>query len=349
MADGENKDGGAAAGAAGAAGAAAGGAAAGGDNGAAAAAKTGGGDPAAGGAKPGDAGAAAGGDPAAGGAAKPGTLVAEGGTNREAAPAADWPADWRAKLAGDDKKVLAQLERFASPADMAKKLREQDALISSGKLKAGLPADATAEQVAAWRKDNNIPEAPDKYDLTLPDGLVIGEADKPIINNMLTSMHGANLNQDQVKAVLASYYKQEQAFLVERTQQIAADKIKQDDTLHSEWGNEYRQNLNIVSDLIKTWSEDTRNALSDALDSNGMPLLNNAAFLRDMAVQARTINPISTVVSGGGASQMSSVEDEIKAIETRMATDRDAYFKDTKAQARYLQLIEWKENQKKRA
>lgn len=65
---------------------------------------------------------------------------------------------------------------------------------------------------------------------------------------------------------------------------------------------------------------------------------------------ARTISPIDTVVGTGGGNQMSSIDDEIKAIEARMSgPERDAYFKDDKAQKRLLQLYDWKDRNKKSA
>lgn len=278
------------------------------------------------------------------------TIAEGGGQQKDVTVAADWPADWRIKLAGEDKKLLAQLERYGSPVDLAKKIREQDALIAQGKHKTGLPKDATPEQIAAYRKENNIPEAADKYDLTLPDGLVIGESDKPVVNNLLGTMHEANLNNDQVKAIMSAYYKNEKEFLQKRADDIAEKKIKNDDLLHQEWGDDYRPNLNILGSLTKSFSQSTNAALAGAVDSDGFPLLNNPSFIKDMVVMARTINPVDTVVGSGGGNQMSSVDDEIKQIEAKMGgtkEERAAYFKDEKMQARYRQLVEFKEKNAK--
>lgn len=265
--------------------------------------------------------------------------------------AGQWPANWRAELAGDDKKLLAQLERFTSPVDLAKKIREQDATITKlSTAKAGLPKDATAEQVAQFRKDNDIPETADKYDLTLPDGLVIGEADKPVVDGMLNAMHGANLNQAQVKTVITEFYKREQEFLQERIAKWGEEKKAHDDELHKEWGQEYRQNVNAVNNLSATFSMETRAMLASALDSDGNPLLNNRHFIKDMCILARAVNPIDTVVGATGGNQMSSVDDEIKKIEARFGgtkEERDAYYKDEKAQARYRELLDWKDKQRK--
>ena len=173
----------------------------------------------------------------------PKTIVGGGADadNRGTAPA-DWPADWRQKgltaagVAADDKGALAMLERLGSPGDLVKKVLEQEKLIRSGQHKQALPKDATDEQKAAWRKDNGVPETPDKYDIALPDGLVIGENDKPIVDNILKAAHGVNLTNDQTKAVLAAYYAQEKEFLQNRSAEISTNKTQQDDELHKEWG-----------------------------------------------------------------------------------------------------------------
>jgi hypothetical protein len=259
-----------------------------------------------------------------------------------------WPQDWRQQMAGEDKEYIKQLERYASPQDLVKKLKEQDRLISSGQIKQPLPKDPTPEQLAAYRKENGIPESAEKYDLTLQDGLIIGENDKPIINNMLATMHGMNLNNEQVKSILSSYYAQEKNFVIEREKQIATAKTQTEDELRKEWGGEYRGEINRIENLLNTYSRETQEALQFGVDSNGIPLLNNPHVLRDLAIQSRIINPVSTVVAGGGTNQAASIDTEIDTIEKRMSEDRNGYFKDQKMQDRYKELLTWRENQKSR-
>ena len=257
-----------------------------------------------------------------------------------------WPSDWRQQMAGEDKDYVKQLERYASPQDLIKKLKSQDALIST--FKQPLPKDATPEQVAAYRKDNGIPEAANKYDLTLKDGLKVGDQEKPVVDKLLETMHGQNLNNSQVKAVLESYYEMERASKVEREKQVAAAKMATEDELRKEWGGEYRGEINRVENLLSTYSEQSRAAIQSAVDSAGAPLLNNPHFLRDLAAQARIINPVSTVVAGGGTAQAASVDTEIAEIEKRMGGSDPTYYKDARAHARYIELVGWRENQKKR-
>lgn len=254
---------------------------------------------------------------------------------------ADWPTDWRAKLAGDDKTLMTQLERYASPVELAKKLREQDILIAQGAHKKPFPKDGKPEDQAAWRKENSIPEAADKYDIKLPDGLVIGEDDKPIVEGVMKALHGVNATNEQVNAAMAEYYRQEAAYLQTRATEIISNKKKADDALHAEWGGEYRQNVNSVDALGGTFSRECQAAIAGAVDSDGMPLLNNPSFIKEMLRMARTMNPADIVPGSGGGTQAAGVDQRIKDIETKMGTPE--YYKDEKLQAEYRELVGWRE------
>src|SRR5690606_11096008 len=118
-----------------------------------------------------------------------------------------WPTDWREQLANGDEKLLSVLKRYTSPkswSDAAFALRQK---MSSGELKRAAPGkDAKPEEIAAWRKEMGIPESPDKYDLTLEGGLVIGDEDKPYISKFTERMHGKNASNEVVKEAVSAYY-----------------------------------------------------------------------------------------------------------------------------------------------
>src|ERR1700744_6473820 len=54
-----------------------------------------------------------------------------------------WPENWRQQIAGEDKSLLTQLERFADPAAIFKQNRELQAKLSSGQVRTALPEGAT--------------------------------------------------------------------------------------------------------------------------------------------------------------------------------------------------------------
>ena len=69
--------------------------------------------------------------------------------------------DWRKEAAGEDEKVLKNLERYTTLGDFAKSKFERDRQISSGEYIRKLPADADEETVKQWRSEMGIPETPD--------------------------------------------------------------------------------------------------------------------------------------------------------------------------------------------
>ena len=86
---------------------------------------------------------------------------------------ATWPEDWRVQIAGEDEKALKQLGRYQSPADIWTKARALEQRITSGELKdySPFPEKGSDDDKAAWRANNQIPEAPGKYEL----GREVGE------------------------------------------------------------------------------------------------------------------------------------------------------------------------------
>jgi hypothetical protein len=256
----------------------------------------------------------------------------------------DKPADdWRVRLAGGDEKELKRLSRFASEADVYKAYRELEKKKSSGELKQALGKDATPEEIAAWRKENGIPESPDKYDLTFDDGLVIGENDKPLVDRFVESMHGENATPSQVKAALKSYY----AILADQQQALAeSDVAFKDESLESlreEWGGDYKKNLNAVGGFLAALPDETREAFATARTQDGKLIGNDPAIIKWLAGIAYEINPAATVMPSSVNNPGSAISDEIASIEKVMSENREAYFKDTKMQNRYVELISARE------
>src|SRR5258708_4061699 len=126
-------------------------------------------------------------------------------TDTAAAAPADWPADWREKLAGGDEKKLTALKRYASPqaySDSGFQLRH---MMDSKQLKAALPANATPEDVTRWRQENGIPEKSEGYLEKLDQGVITNDDDKALIKPFLEAMHGKNASPEVVNAALTAW------------------------------------------------------------------------------------------------------------------------------------------------
>lgn len=270
------------------------------------------------------------------------------------AVAPDWPDDWRDKLAKGDEKVRKRLDRFQSPADVLKSWQSLEQKLSSGDMKAKLPDDATEEQIAAYRKENGIPEKPEGYLENLPNGLVIGDEDKPLVESYIERVHGKNADPAVVAETLDWYYKVQEDQIAQQAEADTQAKQKFDDELRAEWGGEYRSNINsIYAFLDSAPSADDGTPLKELMLgsrlADGTPIGNHPTMLRWLARLASDANPAGFVSPGAGGSQVESVEAEIEEINKVMRSNRAAYNKDEKMQARYRDLLSAREKLKDRA
>lgn len=248
------------------------------------------------------------------------------------------PEDWRKEHSGDDEKKLARLGRYSTIGDaLDAGLEAQDKLRTTRST--ALPEEATDEQLAEYRAANNIPATAGEYDLTLSDGLVIGENDKPMVDSVLEAMHGTNASNEQVSSVLDAYYKGQAA-------QIEAVAVKDDtdrsgalEALKEEWGPDYHGNKNALQSLINQIPEDSRDAFANARMPDGTALLNDPGMLMFLADVSRKTNPAATVVPNA-ANPVQAIADEKSTIEALMAENSPKYWKDEAMQARYRQLID---------
>lgn len=286
----------------------------------------------------------AGGDAGASGAGDAGQ-GAEASHGKDNPTQSAFPADWRERMAtGADGKVdkskMNLLSRYNTPADYANAHYELRQKLHQAELKLPLGKDATPEQVAEWRKENNIPEKPDGYLDGLPEGLVFGEDDKAVLDPFLQDMHAQNVPPAAVQRALAAYH-ESQAKQVEMVQARDAQIAEQtQDALREEWGTDYRANIQAINGFIESqFPQDIQKALHNARlgDDDGTPLLHHPDVLRVFASLGRVLNPQSTLTHGKGVDSLDTINDEIKGLEKRMGS-KD-WYRDDKAQARYQELV----------
>lgn len=271
-----------------------------------------------------------------------GSLLDGQGSEPAASAPADWPENWRQQYAGENEKVLKRLERYASPKSALDALIAAQDKISRGELKKPLGDKPSADDLAAYRADNGIPESPDKYDLKLSDGRVVGENDKELVNSFLASMHGKNATPEQVSAGVDWYY----SFVEEQqAQRYEADedyRRQSEDELRAEWGGEFRRNVNMISGLLDGAPEGVKDMLMEARAEDGTRLINSPATLRWLTQLSREINPVSAVVPGAGANAGQAISDELDNLKAMMGDPKSEYWKGPKAeklQSRFRDLV----------
>lgn len=254
-----------------------------------------------------------------------------------------WGDDWREKYAATDDKRLNVLKRYASPKDVLDAHFALKQRVDSGELKNAkpLPANATPEQVTAWRAENGIPANAGDYLTNMPNGLVIGEADKPTMTAFAEAMHKANAPPALVHAALGWYnsFQEQQAADIVKAEKEA--KAKGEDELRAAWGAEYRTNVNVANDfLTSTAGEEVADQLANAVLPDGSLLGDNPKALQWLAKIAREVNPVATLLPNGGGGTAASVDTRIGEIEKTMRTNRAEYNRNTQMQDEYRQLLD---------
>lgn len=255
--------------------------------------------------------------------------------------------DWRARMAGEDKKLLGFLGRYPSEkafVEAAKK--DRDTLFANKTVK--LPDNPTAEEVASYRKANGIPDEATGYFDALDD-ITVGDDDKPIVEQFLSAMHETNAPPALVKAAVSTYYQ-----IVEEQQaaEADADRIMQSESieaLREEWGPDYKRNLNAMHNYLETLPETVRSAFTHGRGADGRPLGFNADVVKWLAGKALEENPLATVVPGAGQTSVQAVDARILEIEGKMGNRNSEYWRgpqSAKMQAEYRDLITMRDKAK---
>lgn len=248
----------------------------------------------------------------------------------DARPQAAWPDDWREKMADGDEKLLKELKRFTSVEAYAKSQRALRQKLSSGEYKrVALPENATPEEKAAWRAENDIPEKPEDYGYPEIKGFEWNDADKTVANGFLAHMHEGNLSKAQAQHML-SLYPRMKAVNEERVAELnrmAAEA--REDALRTEWGpKDYRPHIKLANDTYRDdefVSPGLRDALSQAIMPDGTRLILNPELTRFFAERGLERRGPGGLITGEQGAQIGSRIDEIKKIR---ATDIDKYYAD---------------------
>jgi len=249
-----------------------------------------------------------------------------------------WPDDWRQRSAKGDEKRLKLLERFASPEAAMDALVNATEKLKTTRATPVLKPDATPEEVTAWRTENGIPAKPEEYDISLPDGLVIGESDKPIVDGFLKTAHDNNMTPAQVKQSLSWYYAEQDRQREAFAERDIQNRAEAEEKLRAEWGADYKRNATIANNFLDSAPEGLKDRIMGARLADGSPMGNDPQFLNFLVNTARELNPVASVMPGSGGNVMQAMEAEITTLESKMK-DSVAWHRDKKSQARYMELV----------
>jgi hypothetical protein len=233
-----------------------------------------------------------------------------------------FPESWRDDLAGADRAFRRTLDRFDSPAALAKAYKELTTRLSSGDLKATRPppADATPEQAAAWRAEQGLPRDAAAYveGLQLDDGTVPGEAEKALLASFADEAVKGRWTADQYNQAAGWYFAVQDRLAAARDDADAAFRHEAAADLRREWGHDYAANRNAVAQFFdRSFPADFRDAMLTARLPDGRILANHPAFNRAILDVAKALNPAGAVLPNASGGGLSGVESRIAEIEGR--------------------------------
>jgi len=259
--------------------------------------------------------------------------------DRKVVTPAEWPSDWRIKMAGGDEKLAKRLERFTDPSKVTQSWLSAEQKISSGEYKRPPDEGATEEQKAEWRKAMGVPDDPTGYKPS-DVGIEWSDEDQPMLNAFFEEMHKTGATQAQIDAALAVYGKAFQESQIERQEADKAYLQQNEDKLRAKLGDEFRPQINLLKRMAEDKDGpipgDVWEAIMTARDGEGNRVINNAevaSFLIDIGLNHYGD---SALISGDAKVSMQSRIDEIKQV---MKTDIRRYY-DEGLDKEYAKLLE---------
>lgn len=260
------------------------------------------------------------------------------------------PENWRTLAAGGDKDVETLLGRYKSLTDVGAALKNMRAELS----KKGQGAkteppgdDATDEEKAEWRKANGIPEKPEDYGnaLKLPEGMVLGEADKPVADSFFKAAHAKGMPQSVVNGALEWYFQHKEANEIARQNADAETFDATTAALREEWGAaDFKRNQNAIMSTIGStfgkYGDDLFDQFTHARLPDGTRLGDSAEVMRALADIALQVDPGARIMPADVAATGKSIASRKADIETMMRDQPDKYWADNKVQEEYRNILD---------
>ncbi len=250
-------------------------------------------------------------------------------------------ADWRTEFAGDDEKLQNKLSRFATKQDFGKSYWEAQEKISKGQASKPLAEDASDEDKAAYRESLGIPADPKGYLENLPDGLVVGDDDREIMEDFMGALHSIDAPPAVAQKAVAWYndFAEKQQDLTQQRDQEMMDETAT--VLRDEWGGDYRANMNLVKTLVTGTFGESADAILNARGPDGAALMNNPEILKAFSQLSREINGPATLMPTNTSNPAQGAQDRLVEIKKQMQENPTAYFKDEAVQKEYRDLLDW--------
>ena len=230
----------------------------------------------------------------------------------EASGAADdtGAADWRAGLA--DEKVRTFAERFTSPAEAAKAAFELRQKLSNTVELPGKNASTT--EIVEFHRKLGVPESPNQYNVTLPNGQKLGESGNGRIDTFLAAMHGAGAPPAVVQTAFDAYFAMAAEATEHHEKKIEEAQGTATAELRREWGADYEANIQHARRAATDFGGERFTHFLENATINGIRLGDHPEFTRAFATAGRRMSE-DGIHMGIGDHQTTTIQDEIESLQ----------------------------------
>lgn len=216
-----------------------------------------------------------------------------------AAPEAKPNGDWRAPLS--DAKLREHAERFPSLDDLVRGNLDQRQKLSGAIVKPG--KDAKPEDIAAFRKALDVPEAPDGYQFVRPEHIdeetFKSEGTQALVKSFADFLHKETTVSKTDAAKLFDWYGRFEALTL-KSQKEADDRFAQESltALQKKWpGEEFTKNREHANRALAALSQQAGidvDALRNIETKAGRFMLDDPNFVQIFAAIGREMGEDST-------------------------------------------------------
>lgn len=241
--------------------------------------------------------------------------------------------DWRGAIAGEDKKLAKQLERFTDLPTFGKSWVDAQTIVRDGKRVVIPGADSSDEDRSAYAKARGIPETPDKYKITAkaPEGYEVTEADKTRLAAITERFHkrgGIYADPDVVNAIHEAYYaEQEEAQAMAQATAIRQRELTQAQIAKLWPGQEGKRNIAFAQAAAEKYFGKAWDDIKDMQFVDGSLLGDNFEVLQALAKVGRdhVEDPVFLEAGRNGADPGKTIDSEIQSIMELRSKDRAKY------------------------
>lgn len=198
--------------------------------------------------------------------------------------------------------------------------------ISAGELRAPLkpPAEgSTPEQIAAWRKENNLPAEPKDYiaGLKLANGVVPGEADQPLLEAVADMAHKANYDQKTVNDFVGKYYELQDQLRGQREEADNDLRIDSQQKLIEQMGPDFKRNMTALQSFWREQPEGIVDTVLGARTADGRVIGDLPEVTSWLVNIVRELNPAATLLPANTDGSPASIASRKAEIESQMYVD----------------------------